>query len=284
MLLGAPVAPRWRRYNRSAKAEGRSSVGRASVSKTECRRFESCRPCSLACDAAGRTRRSTCDARRIASLLLQLLPLAIVCALSPWAIVAVILMLASDRPSNSIAWLAGWTVSTFGIGLLMVLFLGGYDFSNTSTPSTAACIVQIVLGVLLLVAASRFWAKRPARTGKLPAEPGWMARIGKMRALWAFLIGAFWINTALVVAAGVDTLRAELSTGQSLTVFAVFTLVTLLVQGALILYACLVPERSAARLGGIREWIASNQQVALAVIALVLAVWLAAQGISGLRG
>ena len=49
-----------------------------------------------------------------------------------------------------------------------------------------------------------------------------MARIGKMRALWAFLIGAFWINTALVVAAGVDTLRAELSTGQSLAVFAVF--------------------------------------------------------------
>jgi hypothetical protein len=32
----------------SAKAEGRSSVGRASVSKTECRRFESCRPCFLA--------------------------------------------------------------------------------------------------------------------------------------------------------------------------------------------------------------------------------------------
>ena len=52
----------------------------------------------------------------------------------------------------------------------------------------------------------------------------------------------------------------------------------------MILYAYLVPDRAAARLGGIREWIAGNQQVALAVIALVLAVWLAAQGISGLRG
>ena len=29
----------------SASAKGRSSAGRASVSKTECRRFESCRPC-----------------------------------------------------------------------------------------------------------------------------------------------------------------------------------------------------------------------------------------------
>jgi hypothetical protein len=42
------------------------------------------------------------DTRRIGNLFLQLLPLAIVCALSPWAIVAVILMLASDRPSNSV--------------------------------------------------------------------------------------------------------------------------------------------------------------------------------------
>ena len=64
-----------------------------------------------------------------------------------------------------------------------------------------ACVVQVVLGVLLLIAGARFWVRRPARTGKLPKEPGWMTRIGKMRPVWAFLIGAFWINTTLVVAA-----------------------------------------------------------------------------------
>jgi hypothetical protein len=214
----------------------------------------------------------------------ELLPLAIVCALSPWAIVAVILMLASDRPSNSVAWLAGWTLSTFGIGVLIVLFFGGYDFSKSGTPTTAACVVQIVLGVLLLVVATRFWAQRPSRTGKLPKEPGWMKRIGKMSPVWAFLIGAFWINTTLVVAAGVDTLRAELSNGQSIAVFAAFTLVTLSVQGALILYSNLLPARAAVGLGGIREWIARNQQASVAVIALAIAFWLAAQGITGLHG
>jgi len=192
-------------------------------------------------------------------------------------------MLASDRPSNAVAWLAGWTVSTFGIGALIILFLGGYDFSTGGTPSTVACVVQVVLGVLLLVAAGRFWSRRPARTGKLPKEPGWMARIGKMRPIWAFLIGAFWINTALVVAAGVDALRAELPTGESIAVFAAFTLVTISVQGALIVYAYALPKRAAVGLGGIREWIARNQEAALAVVALVLAVWLAAKGIKGLR-
>jgi hypothetical protein len=194
----------------------------------------------------------------------------------------VILMLASDRPSNAVAWLAGWTLSTFAIGVVIILFFGGYDFSKSGTPSTVACIVQVALGVLLLVAAGRFWSRRPARTGKLPKEPGWMARIGKMRAIWAFLIGAFWINTTLVVAAGVDTLRAELPTNESIAVFAAFTLVTILVQAALILYAYLLPKRAAVGLRGIREWIARNQEAALAVVALVLAVWLAAKGIKGL--
>ena len=164
------------------------------------------------------------------------------CALSPWAIVAVILMLASDRPSNAVWWLVGWTLSTFAVGVVIVFFFGGYDFSKAGTPSTAAAIVQVALGVLLLVAASRFWARRPARTGKLPKEPGWMTRIGKMRPIWAFLIGAFWINTTLVVAAAVDTLRANLSNSDSIVVFAAFALVTASVQGALILYAYALPE------------------------------------------
>jgi Sap-like sulfolipid-1-addressing protein len=207
-----------------------------------------------------------------------------VCALSPWAIVAVILMLSSDRPSNSVAWLAGWTLSTLGIAVVIVLFFGGSDFSRNSTPTTVACVVQVLLGALLLVAAARFWVRRPARTGTVAKEPGWMSRIGKMRPIWAFLIGAFWINTTVVIAAGVDTLRAGLSNRDSLVVLVGFTLVTLSVQGAMILYAYVLPERAAVGLSRIREWIARNQQAAAAVVAFVLAVWFAAQGISGLAG
>ena len=205
------------------------------------------------------------------------------CAVSPWAIVAVILMLASDRPSNAYAWLAGWCLSTFGIGALMILFLGNEDFSNTSsTPSTAACVFQVVIGLLLLVLARRFWNKRPARTGKRPEQPGWMKRIGQMKARWAFLIGAFWINTALVVAAGLDALRSEIPKQQALVAFAIFTLITASVQAAMIVYSLVARRRAAVGLGRIREWIARNQEVSLAVIFLVLAVWLASKGIRGL--
>jgi hypothetical protein len=59
---------------------------------------------------------------------------------------------------------------------------------------------------------------------------------------------------------------------------------TLSVQAALILYAYRMPEHAAVGLKRIREWIRRNQQAALAVVALVLAVWFAGQGISGLWG
>jgi Sap, sulfolipid-1-addressing protein len=220
----------------------------------------------------------------VGDLFLQLLPLAIVCALSPWAIVAVILMLVSDRPSNSVAWIVGWTLSTLAIGLLIVLFFGGYDFSSNSTPTTTACVIQVLLGVVLLWVAGWSWRQRPAHTGELRKQPGWMTRIGEMSQVWAFLIGAFWINTTVVVAAAVDTLRADLSNGASIAVFAAFTLITLSGQGALILYAYLQPKRAALGLERIREWITRNQQASLAVVALVLAIWFAGQGISGLLG
>jgi hypothetical protein len=224
------------------------------------------------------------DTRRVGDLFVELLPLGIVCALSPWAIVAVILMLASDRPSNSVAWLVGWTLSTVAIGVLIVIFFGGYDFSRNSTPTTVACVVQVLLGVLLLLAAARFWARRPARTGELPKEPGWMTRIGNMSPVWAFLIGAFWINTTLVIAASVDTVRADLLNGEAMIVFAAFTLVTVSVQGGLVLYAYVLPKHAAIGLERIRDWIARSQEAALSVVALVLAVWFAGQGIRGLVG
>ena len=111
-----------------------------------------------------------------------------------------------------------------------------------------------------------------------------MTRIGEMSPVWAFLIGAFWINTTVVIAASVDIIRADLSSGESMVVFAAFTLITVSVQGGLILYAYVLPKRAATGLKRIREWIARNQEAALAVVAIVLAVWFASQGIRGLLG
>jgi hypothetical protein len=45
-----------------------------------------------------------------------------------------------------------------------------------------------------------------------------------------------------------------------------------------------LPKRSAIGLRRIREWIALNQEAALSLVALILAVWFGSQGLRGLLG
>ena len=202
--------------------------------------------------------------RRIGELLLELVPIAVICALSPWAVVAVILMLASKRPSNAVWWMTGWTLSTVITGAFVYLVIGSVDESGQRAHSMTACVVQLVLGGLLLAVALRVWSRRPARTGVPPTEPGWMQRIDAMRPIVAFGLGAFWINSALVIAAAVDTLRADLSTATSLAVCVLFSVASAVAQAAIILYARLRPGPAKARLQGIQAWIMQNQQGVIA--------------------
>jgi hypothetical protein len=198
--------------------------------------------------------------------------------------VAVILMLASQRPANALWWIAGWALSTFATGLVVVLVIGEVDVSGQRAHSTTACVVQLVLSVLLALAAARIWSRRPAQTGAPPGEPRWMARVGAMRPLVAFALGAFWINVALVVAAAVDTLRADLGTSESVAVCALFAVASSSVQLALVAYARLRPMAAAARLQDLRMWVTGHQQPVMAGVALVLAIWFGAQGLTGLAG
>jgi hypothetical protein len=194
----------------------------------------------------------------------------------------VILMLASGRPANAIWWTLGWTLSTFVTGLVVVLLLGEAASSGSRSNSTALCVLQIVVGLALLAVAARVWQRRPTRTGVPNREPQWLERIGQIRPLVAFGFGAFWINTALVVAAALETLRADLPTGQSVAVCAWFAILSGAVQAGIIVLARLRPARTAKALHELRWWITRNQQATIAVVALVLAVWIGGRGIAGL--
>lgn len=191
-------------------------------------------------------------------------------------------MLASGRPRNAIWWIAGWTLSTFVTGLAVVLVIGQIDPPGSRTNSTTACVVQLVLGALLALAAARLWSRRPARSGVEPKEPGWVGRIGTMRPLVAFGLGAFWINVALVMAAGVDTLRADGGTTEAVTVCVLFAIASAAAQVAIVAYTRLRPAAAAVRLQAVRHWITVNQYALTAGVAVALAIWFVVQGATGL--
>ena len=93
----------------------------------------------------------------------QVLTYAIGVAISPVPIIAVILMLFSDRARvNGPMFLAGWVVA---LGAVSALAYALADVGDAATDNTAGDTVswgQIVFGVLFLLIAAKQWRGRPA--------------------------------------------------------------------------------------------------------------------------
>ena len=106
----------------------------------------------------------------------DILPLAIVVAISPVPIIAVILILFSARArTNGPAFLAGWVVGLAVLGTVVLVLSDAGDLHDQDGPSTAAGVVQLILGVLLLLASLRQWRSRPKHGEEPECRSGWPA-------------------------------------------------------------------------------------------------------------
>ena len=98
-------------------------------------------------------------------------------ALNPFPIIAVILVLASERArTGGLALLGGWSggISVVVAVLVVAANLGGLGPNEESSPRWLSWL-KLVVGLLLLVLAVRKWMGRPR--GDEPALPGWLASI-----------------------------------------------------------------------------------------------------------
>ena len=103
------------------------------------------------------------------SVLIELIPLALVVALSPLSIIPAVLMLHTPRPRpTGLAFLAGWLVGLFALTAVFVEvadLLGGLD----KAPKWAAWL-RIVVGAALIVFGIFRWLTRH----RSAHTPGWM--------------------------------------------------------------------------------------------------------------
>src|SRR5271154_4749366 len=104
----------------------------------------------------------------------QLLPAAVGVAISPFPIVAIVLMLATPRArTNGPAFLAGWLLGLGLLGFILLALSNRLGPTSDSGPATWVSVVKLLVGLLLLYLAVRQWQARP-RGGAVPAEPKWM--------------------------------------------------------------------------------------------------------------
>jgi threonine/homoserine/homoserine lactone efflux protein len=118
-------------------------------------------------------------------VLTELIPLALVVALSPLSIIPAVLVLHTPRPRpTGLSFLAGWLI---GLAALTVVFLEISSLlTDLNKPPAWASWVRVVVGAALIVFGGYRWLTRK----QAAHTPGWMQSLGKLNPLRALLAAA----------------------------------------------------------------------------------------------
>jgi len=216
----------------------------------------------------------------------QILPLAVGVALSPIPIIAVVLMLVTERArANGPAFVAGWIVGLALVGVVVLAIAGGAGATDEGAPATWVSALKLVLGVLLLLVALRQWRGRPGE-GDEPETPKWMRTIdaftpAKSLGMAALLSGLNPKNLLLAVAAGAAIAQTGISTGDQVVAYAVFVVIATVGVGAPVALYFALGERSQHVLDRLKGWMGRNNAAIMAVLCLIIGVKLVGDAISG---
>jgi len=214
----------------------------------------------------------------------EVMTYAIGVAISPVPIIAVILMLFSQRAKvNGPVFLAGWALALAVVsGVVYVVS----DAGNAATSSTASDTIswgKIVFGVLLLLLAARNWRSRP-KPGSEPEMPKWMAGIdefspGKAFGLAVLLAGVNPKNLLLAAGAGAGLAQLGLPTTDVVVSLVVFVVVGSVTIAGPVVYYLVGGDTAKAELDSMKGWLALHNAAVMTVLFLVFGVNLIAKGL-----
>lgn len=216
----------------------------------------------------------------------EILPLAVVIALSPIPIVAIILMLLSPRArSTGIGFLVGWIVA---VVVLLVIFSALSNLLPAPDPggaSPVAAVLKIVIGGALVSLGVRRWIRRPDG-GDEVGEPSWMARVdsitGSGAIVFGMLLGANPKNILLALAAGVTIGSSGLTVTEEVVAAAVFTVVAAASVAVPVVIYLTAARHMQAPLVAIRAWLVTNNATIMSVQSIVIGVVVIGAGIGTL--
>ncbi len=214
----------------------------------------------------------------------EILPLALVVAVSPINVIPVILLLFTKRPLvNASCFLIGFIAGVAAVLVAFVAIAAAVDLSPGSGHATWVGVLKLALGAYLLVAAVRKFRGRP-RAGEEGAMPKWMDGIAGFRpgrsVGTGLVLGAVNPKNVVVgLAAAASIASAALSRGQQTAAITIYVLVAVLGVAAPILVTAFLGDRSPKVLDGWKVWLAQNNATVMSVLFLIFGVVLIGQGI-----
>ncbi|MCC7025036.1 MAG: GAP family protein [Thermomicrobiales bacterium] len=220
----------------------------------------------------------------------EAVPAAVAVALvNPIAVIAVIVTLFSPRVTTAGAFVTGWVIGMAAV-LGLLLYVASLDLAIESgrgqRPFTA--LIRLLLGLALLVLATRKWRGRPA-AGEVVLAPGWMVRLEAAGPLAALGAGAllssinpknapFHATAALAIAGAGLT-----APGQAIPLV-IYVLVASVGVATPVIWYAVARESAIATLTRWRAWLLANYATMMTVVFLLFAVKLLSQGLGGLIG
>jgi threonine/homoserine/homoserine lactone efflux protein len=216
----------------------------------------------------------------------DILPLAVAVAIFPVPIIAVVLVLGSDRgTAKGAAFVLTWCIGLSAIGGIVLVLGGAADANDEGEPATWVNVLLLGLGLLLLVAAVRQWRGRPSGGEEAPT-PGWMRTIDEFTIAKAagagFALSAVNPkNLLLTAAAAAEIAEVGLSAGRQVALLLGFVLVASAGVLTPLVLALALGDRSRELLEGLRAWLARHNAVIMGLLFLLIGAKLIGDAISG---
>lgn len=206
------------------------------------------------------------------------LPAAIGIALSPIAIIGLILILFTKRARiNSLAFTAGWLAGLTFVALTVIALVnaGRITLGSEATDRDAP-VLSLLLGVALIFLAWRAWRMRP-KVGEQTGTPKWMKTIDSIKPGAAFALGALMSgpgpkNLLLNIAGALAIALAPLTTGQTAVALIIYLLIASASILGLVIYYQVAGSSAEIKLNELKDWLIQNNTAVTAVLLLVIGV------------
>jgi len=195
-------------------------------------------------------------------------------ALSPLAIVALVVMLVAPvgaRPAWAFA--GAWVLSLALVSAMVLLLADGADASENRAPATWVSVLKIAVALLLVLFAVRQWHGRE-RQAEAEA-PGWMRQLDSITTTKAAGLAVIFAvkpkNLLLTIGAGVAVAQVGASAVGQAVAIAVYVFLGTTGLAIPLAVHVLRPARGGDLLIGLRDWMVRANVTIIAVLSLVIA-------------
>ncbi len=202
---------------------------------------------------------------------LDLILIGLTIACEPLPLTAYLLVVSSaDGRRKGLGFVIGWVVTLIAMVVLTLVLTGGQPVAPGTIPSTAALIVKILLGIVLLLLARRQQSHR----GRPKSPPSWMAKIDQMSVPAAAALGFLVQPWPLVAAGAASVMAADLSQTASVIALVVFCLLSTGSYLVMQVYITVAPDAAGVRLHAFNHWITTHTDDIIIVASASIGVWL----------